>query len=211
MTTTVGLWGRLSNPHDTLESVAEQGFRDAQADGQRAQMTQERLSHRPAAEGPNNRGQHFKPCLQGVQRTRRGRLPHAGRSSRRPGPVVQRRLTSSELQAVMAGYQSGRSSKELAEEFGVHHRTVADHLERLGIARRVNHPKLSAAESRRHPIPSWRVAGHRGQRVEHRCVNRSASSQTRRRPDPATACVIPPGFDAGGQRARSSCGLRPEL
>ena len=49
----------------------------------------------------------------------------------------------------MAGYQSGRSSKELAEEFGVHHRTVADHLERLGIARRVNHPKLSAADINR--------------------------------------------------------------
>jgi transposase-like protein len=38
---------------------------------------------------------------------------------------------------------------DLAREFGVHHRTVAEHLERLGIARRVNLPKLSAADVKR--------------------------------------------------------------
>jgi len=38
---------------------------------------------------------------------------------------------------------------DLAREFGVHHRTVADHLERLGIARRVNLPKLTPADVKR--------------------------------------------------------------
>jgi Helix-turn-helix domain len=43
---------------------------------------------------------------------------------------------------------SSGSLKDVAREFGVHHRTVADHLERLGIPRRVNFPKLSVAESK---------------------------------------------------------------
>jgi len=50
---------------------------------------------------------------------------------------------------VVAGYQSGRSLNDLAREFGVYRRTVADHLERLSIARRLNLPKLSAADVKR--------------------------------------------------------------
>jgi DNA-binding CsgD family transcriptional regulator len=38
---------------------------------------------------------------------------------------------------------------ELAREFGVHRRTVADHLERLGVARRVNLPKLTPTDIER--------------------------------------------------------------
>jgi len=38
---------------------------------------------------------------------------------------------------------------DLAREFGVHHRTVADHLERLGISRSVSLPKLSTADVKR--------------------------------------------------------------
>jgi len=34
----------------------------------------------------------------------------------------------------------------LAREFGVHRRTVAEHLDRLGIGRRVNLPKLAPAD-----------------------------------------------------------------
>ncbi len=75
--------------------------------------------------------------------------PTSGGSARRPGPPVQRRLTPSDLEAVVARYQSGRSLNDLATEFGVHHRTVADHLKRLGIARRVNLAKLNAADVKR--------------------------------------------------------------
>jgi hypothetical protein len=38
---------------------------------------------------------------------------------------------------------------ELAGEFGVNRRTVADHLERLGVARRVNLPKLTPTDIER--------------------------------------------------------------
>jgi transposase-like protein len=38
---------------------------------------------------------------------------------------------------------------ELAREFGVHRRTVAHHLERLGVARRVNLPKLTPTDIER--------------------------------------------------------------
>jgi transposase-like protein len=65
---------------------------------------------------------------------------------RRLGPPVLRRLTRSEIEEVVDGYQSGRSLVDIAQEFGIHHRTVADHLERLGVARRVNLPKMGPGD-----------------------------------------------------------------
>ena len=78
--------------------------------------------------------------------------PTVARSSRLPRPPVQRRLNPSELEDVVARYQSGRTLADLAREFGIHRRTVADHLERLGIPRRVNLPKLSPSEVKRAAI-----------------------------------------------------------
>jgi DNA-binding transcriptional regulator LsrR (DeoR family) len=62
---------------------------------------------------------------------------------------VQRRLTAIEIAALVAEYQHGRSLNELARQFGVHRRTVADHLERLGVARKVNLPKLTPTDIER--------------------------------------------------------------
>jgi len=59
---------------------------------------------------------------------------------------VQRRFTSSEIAAIADEYQHGRSLDELAQQFSVHRRTVADLLERIGIARRVNLPKLTPTD-----------------------------------------------------------------
>lgn len=67
---------------------------------------------------------------------------------RRPASPVLRRLTPSEIEDVVAGYQSGRSLTDLAQEFGIHHRTVAGHLEERGVARRVNLTKMSPADVR---------------------------------------------------------------
>lgn len=75
--------------------------------------------------------------------------PTAGGAARRPTKPVQPRLTPSEVAAVAAEYQHGRSLDDLAREFGVHRQTVADHLERLGIARRVNLPKLTPTATER--------------------------------------------------------------
>jgi DNA-binding CsgD family transcriptional regulator len=143
----VDLWGRLSNPPETLKPVAEQGFHDVPVAGQRARRTPTRSSDHPGSGDPNNRRQHSNPTKPTHHGDNEGvDSPATGRSRRRLGPPVLRRLTRSEIEEVVSGYRSGRSLADLAREFGIHHRTVADHLERLGIARRVNLPKMSPAD-----------------------------------------------------------------
>ena len=66
-----------------------------------------------------------------------------------PTKPVQRRLSPSAIAGLAAEYERGRSLNELAGQFGVHRRTVADHLERLGVARRVNLPKLTPTDIER--------------------------------------------------------------
>jgi transposase-like protein len=142
--------GRLSNPPETLECVADQGKRDAPPPKRTASKVAKRSSNAPNPGDLKEKGQLSNPASMALRRDDDGaNPPTAGRSTRRPGSPVQRRLTPSQLEAVAARYQSGRSLHDLAREFGVHHRTVAEHLERLGIARRVNLPKLSAADVKR--------------------------------------------------------------
>jgi len=98
----------------------------------------------------NNRGQHSNPGSKALRGDDDGvDSPTASGAPRRPKQPVRRRLTPSEVAAVAAEYQHGRSLDDLAREFGVHRRTVADHLERLGIARRVNLPKLTPTDIER--------------------------------------------------------------
>lgn len=52
-------------------------------------------------------------------------------------------LTEAESVVIVERYLSGATLLELAGEYGVHKRTVADHLERRGVARRVNERQLS--------------------------------------------------------------------
>ena len=144
------LWGRLSNPPETLEIAPEQGFLAEPAAGRKAQKAPQRSANRPGAGGPDNWGQHSNPGstvlragVDGVD------SPTAGSAARCSTKPVQRRLTPSEVAAAAAEYQHGRSLDDLAREFGVHRRTVADHLDRLGIARRVNLPKLTPTDIER--------------------------------------------------------------
>jgi hypothetical protein len=145
----VDLWGRLSNPPDTLELASDQGFFGDEAAVRRSQNAAKRSSNRPGAVGPDNRGRLSNPTSKVLSDDKWAHSPIAHWSASDPGAPIQRRLTPSELEAVVAQYQSGRSLKQLAREFSVHHRTVADHLERLGIARRVNLPKLTAPDVKR--------------------------------------------------------------
>src|SRR5665213_1221885 len=145
--TMVDLWGRLSNPPDNLEVAPEQGFLVETAAGQKSQKARNRSANRPGAGGPDLRGQHSNPGSKALSADVDSvDSPTADGAARRPTKPFQRRLTPSELEAVAAAYQHGRSLDELARKFGVHRRTVADHLERLGVARRVNLPKLTPTD-----------------------------------------------------------------
>jgi len=142
--------GRLSNPPETLEHLAEQGGPGSPSFSLESLKSPKPSSGLPGSGDSNNKGQLSNPASAALcGDDDRANPPTAGRSTRRPGPPVERRLTPPQLEALAARYQSGRSLHDLAREFGVHHRTVAEHLERLGIARRVNLPKLSAADVKR--------------------------------------------------------------
>jgi predicted DNA binding protein len=49
---------------------------------------------------------------------------------------VQRRLTDSDIDALVGAYQAGSTIEMLANTFGVHRTTAIAHLERRGISRR---------------------------------------------------------------------------
>jgi DNA-binding CsgD family transcriptional regulator len=115
--------------------------------GRKPQKATHRPVNRPGADGPDSRGRHSNPGSRALSADVDGvDSPTADSATRRPPKPVQRRLNPTELEVVAAAYQHGRSLGELAREFGVHNRTVADHFERLGVARRVNLPKLTPAD-----------------------------------------------------------------
>ena len=146
----VDLWGRLSNPHYALEIAPDQGFLVEQAAGRRPRKSTKRPSIRPRTGNQNNRGQHSNPRSRALAAETDGvDSPATGGAARHPTRPVQRRLTQSDIAAAATGYHEGRSLTDLAREYGVHRRTVADHLERLGIVRRVNLAKLTTAAVRR--------------------------------------------------------------
>ena len=149
-TTPVDLWGRLSNPPDTLERAPEQGFLAERALGRKPQNASQRSEERLGSGGPNNTGQHSNPGSRAFLADVDGvGSPTAGGATRRLTAPVQRRLSPTEVAAIADKYQNGRSLSQLAQEFGVHRRTVAGHLERLGIARRMNQPKLPPTDIER--------------------------------------------------------------
>ena len=122
----LNLWGRLSNPSDTLETAPEQGFFVEPAAGPKPQKAARRSSKRPGVGGPDNRGQHSNPGSRALRADVDGiDSPTAGEDARRPIKPVQRRLSPSEVAAIAAEYQHGRSLDDLAREYGVHRRTVA--------------------------------------------------------------------------------------
>jgi DNA-directed RNA polymerase specialized sigma24 family protein len=55
-----------------------------------------------------------------------GRIP-------RPTPRRSRPLKSDQVDALVAGYEAGKSMKELATEFGINRVTVSSYLHRLGV------------------------------------------------------------------------------
>jgi hypothetical protein len=113
--------GRLSNPPDSVENLAGQGiagFSDVPARRAKAAKRSPIPSDRAVV---NNTGQLSNPDRQ----------------------TIQRRLTEADVDDLVAGYRAGRSLPRLAEDFRVHRRTVAAHLEKRGVKRRVNARRMS--------------------------------------------------------------------
>ena len=150
LTTPVDLWGRLSNPPDTLETAPEQGFLVEPSARRKPQKAISPPANRPGAGAPDNRGQHSNPGSKALRADVDGVYsPTASGAARRPTKPVQRRLTPSEVAGIADEYQHGHSLDEVARAFGIHRQTVADHLEHLGIARRANLPKLTPTDIER--------------------------------------------------------------
>jgi hypothetical protein len=121
----VDLRGRLSNPPETLATLAGQGVESSHdaheypskqaicsptASGTARQDTPGRLSNPSVPSGP---------------------LP-----SPRPPRQVQRRLSTSDVDEISASYTSGKSIDELARSYRVNRTTIIKHLDKQGVPRR---------------------------------------------------------------------------
>lgn len=73
------------------------------------------------------------------------RQAHEERAPKARNVVRQRqvRLTPEGVDELVLAYQQGATVRELVEQFGIHRTTVLGHLDRRGVARRVNVRKMT--------------------------------------------------------------------
>ena len=139
--------GRLSNPPDHLETLALQGIAGSRKVSDNAPTT---ASHSPVAarSDPQEETGRLSNPVPMTGRVRANRVDARAEDvgSTRARGSVQRRLSGPEIGDLAAAYEWWRSLAELAIEFGIHHRTVAGHLERRGVPRRVSHRKMRSAD-----------------------------------------------------------------
>jgi DNA-directed RNA polymerase specialized sigma24 family protein len=83
---------------------------------------------------------------------------------RRPRFQTRRRLAADQIAALVEAYQSGKTMKELASEFGIHRTTVSSHLNEHGVpVRRGGLDQERAAEAVRLYDEGW-SSGRLGER-----------------------------------------------
>ena len=146
-TTSVDLWGRLSNPPEVVESLTGQRSQASRRSRKAAGDTSNRASVCFAQAPPEEKGRLSNPDA-AVGSSGAG-APGAREEPRPLEPVrrfVQRRLDESEIDRLVTAYRTGRSLVDLAAEFRIHRRTVAGHLEARGVPRRINKPKMTQAD-----------------------------------------------------------------
>lgn len=103
--------GRLSNPPETLEWVADQGERDTPPPRRTTSKGAKRSSNAPEPGHLEGKGQLSNP--------------------------VQRRLSRGVVDELAHLYEEGVSIHALARRYGVHRTTIIAHLDRRGVPRRV--------------------------------------------------------------------------
>jgi AraC-like DNA-binding protein len=106
----VDLWGRLSNPPNVVETLAEQGSQTSRGPRKAKDGMPNRASEHSAEAAPEEKGRLSNP--------------------------VQRRLSGAEVGELARRYLAGSSLDALAREYRVHRTTVIRHLDRLGVPRR---------------------------------------------------------------------------
>ncbi len=104
------LWGRLSNPDDSVETLTVQGSR----------------ASRGTRNTPSERTNQASGASDDTVPEERGRLSNP----------VQRRLTGAEIEQLIQDYREGASIDGLARRYEIHRTTVIRHLDQAGIARR---------------------------------------------------------------------------
>ena len=109
LSTASGPLGTASNPPETTETVGAQGFAAIHSDTKSAESRPERVS----------------------QGARRPPPEEAGRLSN----PIQRRLSTTEIDELIAAYRSGVTISELADRHGVHRSTVAATFDRHNVER----------------------------------------------------------------------------
>ncbi len=121
MTTPVDLMGRLSNPPEQLKHLVE---RDA------------------AKPKRDKKCPSLRPRVVATAATRASSEETGRLSNPTPRPV-QRRLGRAEIDTIISNYQAGHSLRAIAKLLGIHHHTIAAHLQRHGIARRLNQREMT--------------------------------------------------------------------
>jgi hypothetical protein len=106
----VDLWGRLSNPSESIEGLDSQGSTGLRDDGE------------VVCGGP---GLNLSDRL-------RGRRDETGRLSN----PVQRRLAPADVEELTSRYRAGATLVDLVARFGLHRSTIAAHPDREGVPRR---------------------------------------------------------------------------
>ena len=104
------LWGRLSNPDELVESLTGQGSRASRGTRDKPDEAPSQALDPSGDAAPEERGRLSNP--------------------------VQRRLPSTEIDALVGLYRIGSSIDALARTYQVHRTTVIHHLDQAGITRR---------------------------------------------------------------------------
>jgi hypothetical protein len=131
----VDLWGRLSNPPETLEALPGQGVETSRE--LRPEPPEQAICSPTTSESD----------LQEVP----GRLSNLALATDTPSSLqsphrVQRRLSAAELNDICASYVHGRSIDELARSHGVNRTTIIKHLDQHGVPRRRVVRKMTDAQ-----------------------------------------------------------------
>jgi hypothetical protein len=121
----VDLWGRLSNPPETLESLTAQGVEHSREAHDKPPKQAICSPTAPETDLQETPGRLSNPAL-----------ATATTPSPQPPRPVQRRLSATDVDDIARSYATGRSIDDLARSYGIHRTTIIKHLDQRAVPRR---------------------------------------------------------------------------